>query len=571
MPASDEFQTTLEQAVEDMLANGFDSVERVDTWTRRLREAARRALISPEQLDAILKDRLAAIYRRMVERDGILRFNPGVERFTYQRIKPKLRAELDRRIMASANLIRLNRDEAIEKTLKRFQGWSTSLPKGGVSRETRAQVKANVRKSMRSLPFEERRVLIDQGHKLVASINDVIAVDGGAIAARWRSNWRQPNYDYREDHKERDQRVYLIRDSWAARAGLVKPARGVGHSDDVTQPGQEPFCRCYFVYLYNLADLPDDMLTAKGKAALSSAQGQEEVRSGRTGRADAARADGPSNVVNSGIYHLGRRGPGTDPACGRRAHMTLAREQFETLPLEARCKRCQAKLEKWNAIREKTGRADAVDDDKSSKEDAKYVGAGEPRPNGLQCNICWMFREPNQCTAVDGDISPAAYCSFFEFDERMVRRENAGMVLKAAFMVAEKLDRLGYLRGVRRLESVRDLDQWHAAYQKEHDQITMERKLERLAPEEQVRVLLHEAGHRGQLRMNVAAFDEFKRRQLDTVDNFLAMANPIHVADYHHTGKVEDMAGEVFAESYSRACLGLPMPAPIKEFWQERL
>lgn len=500
---SDEFQTTLDQAVEDMLAHGFDSVERVEMWTRRLREAARRALISPELLDEMLKERLASIYRRMVERDGILKFNPGVERFTYQRIKPKLRAELDRRIMASANLIRLNRDEAIEKTLRRFQGWSTSLPRGGVSAETRAEVKANVRKSMRSLPFEERRVLIDQGHKLVASINDVIAVDGGAIAAKWRSNWRQPGYDYREDHRERDDRIYLIRDSWAARAGLVKPARGVGHSDDVTQPGQEPFCRCYFVYLYNLADLPADMLTAKGKAALSSAEGREEVRAARTGRAD--------EQVNP------------------RTRETL-----------------------------------------STKAEARYVGPGEKRPHGLQCNICSMWREPSSCTAVEGDISPAGYCRFFEFDARKQRREET-TTLKVAFQVAERLDRLHYLKGVGHVTTVSNTDQWNANYDERTDRITMESKLERKDAVQQVRVILHEAGHRGQLFKDVTAFDEFKRRGLATVENFLAMANPTHVADYQRTGQVEDMSGECFAESYSRACLGLPMPVGIKEFWDARL
>ena len=495
--AKEDFQRTLNEAVEDMLENGFDSAERVERWVRLLRETARRALVSEESLDHLLKERLASVYRRMVERDGALRYNPGVERFTYERIKPKLRGELDRRIMASANLIRLNRDQAIEKTLQRFTGWSTSIPRGGVSRETKVAVKKDVKKALASLPFEERRVLIDQGHKLVASINDVIATDGGAIAARWRSNWRQPGYDYREPHKELDVdgKLFLIKDSWAQRAGLVKPGK-VGYAGDVVQPGQLIFCRCYWVYVYSLSEMSADMLTAKGKAALASALGQEEVRAARS-RGDAA--------------------------------------------------------------------------GKATKAEAGYVEPGEKRPRGLQCNICSMYRAPASCTAVEGDVSPAGWCTFFEFSERMARDENAGMKLRAAFMVAEKLDKLGYLRGVRRIENVSDRDRWHASYDAKHDQITLEKKLERLDQVQQVRVILHEAGHRGQMLRNVEAFDDFKRRGLDTVDNFLEMANGTHVEDYEETGQVSDMPGEVFAESYSRACLGLPMPAAVREFWAGRL
>ena len=235
------FQEVLSEAISDLLDSGFDSIERIDRWKRELAEAARRSLISAASLEQELRDALAAIYRKMVEKGGVFKFNPGVDRFTIDKIKPALRGELDRRIMASANLIKLNRDEAISKTLRRFEGWSTSIPPGGVSAEKKSEVKKNVRKSLGSLKFEERRCLIDQGHKLTSAINDLVASDGGAIAGRWRSHYRQAGYKYRPDHKDRDDKVYLIRDSWAHRAGLVKPGR-VGYVDDVTAPAQEINC-----------------------------------------------------------------------------------------------------------------------------------------------------------------------------------------------------------------------------------------------------------------------------------------------------------------------------------------
>ena len=237
------FQELLAAAIADIADHGFDSIERIERWTRELRVAAERSLISAESLEEQLRTGLAAEYRKMVDQGGVLKFHSGIERFTIDRIRPALRGELDRRIMASANLIKLNRTEAVEKTLRRFQGWATSIPKGGVSGESKREVKANVRKSLAQLPFEERRVLVDQGHKLVASISELLAADGGAIAGIWHSHWRQAGYNYRPDHKDRDEKTYLIRDSWAHQAGLVKKGR-VGYYDESTAPGQEPFCRC---------------------------------------------------------------------------------------------------------------------------------------------------------------------------------------------------------------------------------------------------------------------------------------------------------------------------------------
>lgn len=49
--------------------------------------------------------------------------------------------------------------------------------------------------------------------------------------------------------------------------------------------------------------------------------------------------------------------------------------------------------------------------EKSSKQEAEY----QDRPrDGDQCSGCTMFREPNSCTAVKGEISPDAWCKFFE-------------------------------------------------------------------------------------------------------------------------------------------------------------
>ena len=264
------FFETLTAAINDVIEHGYDTQARVDYWIEQIRAAAIASLVPEHVLEQSLRDTLSTIYKRLVERGHVFRYVPDVSKFTLERVKPHLRAELDRRIMASANLIRLNRQASIEKTLQRFQGWSTSIPTGGTDAAARVEVKTSIRRALAQLPFEERRVVIDQGHKLTSAINEIVAVDGGAIAAEWRSHWKQAGYNYRVDHKDRDLKVYAIRGSWAIERGLIN--KGAGYTDEMTKPGEEVFCRCFYRYITTLGALSrarPDMLTQKGQDELA--------------------------------------------------------------------------------------------------------------------------------------------------------------------------------------------------------------------------------------------------------------------------------------------------------------
>lgn len=263
------FYDVLTEAVNDMVEHGFDSQERLDAWMERLRAAARASLVPESVLSRALADSLTKAFRRATKPGMIKKHHPGVSEFTLRMIEPRLRAELDRRILSSASLITLNRDASIARTLQRFAGWATSIPSGGTDVAKRQNAKDGVRKGIAALPFEERRVVIDQGHKLVAAVNDIVATDGGAIAARWHHvKEGPPAYASRPQHVARNGKVYLVRNSWAQREGLVKPGRA-GYTDEITQPAEEVYCSCWYEFLYNLRELPRDMLTAKGAATLA--------------------------------------------------------------------------------------------------------------------------------------------------------------------------------------------------------------------------------------------------------------------------------------------------------------
>jgi hypothetical protein len=270
------FFETVTAAIKDFEENGFDSLERLQYWTDRIRQAAIESLTPEHVLRETLNRTLQSVYKRLIDDGQILKTHAGVSRFTVDRLKPALRSELDRRMMVSRNLIKLNREQMVDKTVQRFSGWASSVPAGGSRAIETKDVKENIRKALTSLPFEERRCVIDQSAKFVSSLNDIIATDGGAIAGRWHSQWRRPGYQYRKDHKERDQKVYAVRGNWALEKGLMKPGPA-GYTDEITKPCEEVYCSCSYVYLYNIRDLPDDMVTAKGRASLAEARAKIEA------------------------------------------------------------------------------------------------------------------------------------------------------------------------------------------------------------------------------------------------------------------------------------------------------
>lgn len=268
-PRSGAFYKILTEAVADITNNGFDGQKRLDFWLGKLTMAAQGVLVPQAVLEDELKQALSRVYHRAVTNGKLLKVHKGIGRFTLDAVKPKLRSQLDQRIAASANLIKLNRKASIERTLSRFSGWATSIPAGGSTLVNKVEEAGKIRRAIAGLPFEERRVVIDQGHKLNAAVSDIIAVDGGAIAGRWvHVMERSHAYTPRPDHVERNGVIYVIRGNSALDMGLMK-LDGHKYTDQITAPGEEVYCRCSYEYLYNLRDLPKAMLTQKGTDELA--------------------------------------------------------------------------------------------------------------------------------------------------------------------------------------------------------------------------------------------------------------------------------------------------------------
>ncbi len=269
------FSEVIRAAIIDLSDVGYVSAERVAEWVVRLRNAAERDLGPEWEIDQTIRVDMQRLLDRFLEGQRLPQHVPGVGRFTKEMVKPKLYGELNRRITAAVSLIKVDRREAVARTLRRFEGWATSIPAGGDDTVDKRDTKAMLGKELVAYRYHKRLVANDQGHKLVSNVANLIATEAGAIAATWHSHGAtDARYDARPDHLARHGKTYLIRDSWAHKAGLVRPING--YMDEISAPGQEINCRCWCQYTLSPRRLPDGYLTNRGQEWV--ARGREELQ-----------------------------------------------------------------------------------------------------------------------------------------------------------------------------------------------------------------------------------------------------------------------------------------------------
>lgn len=137
-----------------------------------------------------------------------------------------------------------------------------------------------------------------------------------------------------------------------------------------------------------------------------------------------------------------------------------------------------------------------------------------------------------------------------------------------AFRQAYYLDPLGYMFGIKSIRIVPDSNKWNAQFDNKSGAIILQRKFEAKDLLDKVQTLLHEAGHWGQYNDPIT-YSAFKKAGLNRKDFFLDIANNVHRQDYEANG-IDNIAEEVFAESYARFALQLPLPQKLRDFWAKR-
>lgn len=267
--ASSKFRALVLEALKQFAESGPPSDLKLQDWLARLHYQLDIDVPTDVETAHLLRDVLTSIYTRDVINGGVEKRVPDVLRYTIDLVEPRLRAELDRRIFAAADLIRINKAQRKAETLRRFAGWITSVPVGGSSTTDLRAAASEIVKPIRQIKYEARRVAIDQGHKLAAAVAHVVSQEAGAIAAIWHDRGEfDRSYDARPEHLKRSGKLFLIRDSWAMNEGLIK--RGGPYTDEFEDVGEYPFCSCYYEYISSPGRLPDELLTEKGREWVSA-------------------------------------------------------------------------------------------------------------------------------------------------------------------------------------------------------------------------------------------------------------------------------------------------------------
>jgi hypothetical protein len=258
------FRSLIMEALRYFAETGFRSESDLQQWLLKLHAALEQELPTNRYFKAQLNAALSRVFSRDIK-SGIANRIPGVSRYTLDRIAPNLRAELDRRIYAGVDLIKLNKAAATQKALQRFAGWVSSVPPHGIPATNFREIAKEIIKPVAQVKYEARRVAIDQSMKLSAAVAHTVAMGEGAIAGIWHDRGEfDHGYDARPIHLARSGKLFLTRDSWALNEGLITK-RGVEYYDDLEdQAAVLPYCSCYVTWVTSPRDIPETLLTAKG-------------------------------------------------------------------------------------------------------------------------------------------------------------------------------------------------------------------------------------------------------------------------------------------------------------------
>jgi hypothetical protein len=253
------FWKLLREAAGHFSRFGYTGQADIQNWRVRLLSAVERQL-DPEASRHRIVRALAGGFWKALGAGRIARKHGKVHKFSIQQLEPRFREELDRRMFAAAELLDGDRKLALERIQQRFVGMATA----GANPGEAASAARDIGKAARDARAHERMVAVDQTKKLVVTLDEIIAENEGSIGGFWDATW-DIERKHRPEHAARHDKFYLRRGSWADVEGLVR--KPDGYMDEWDMPGVLINCRCEYRYVYDIGDLPEELLTAKGRKA----------------------------------------------------------------------------------------------------------------------------------------------------------------------------------------------------------------------------------------------------------------------------------------------------------------
>ncbi|MEY3760473.1 MAG: hypothetical protein RIR39_1964 [Pseudomonadota bacterium] len=254
----------LKLAIKAIIANNF-SADVSGYWLTRLQSILSNTS-NPAGVREYVTGKLAPKFNRYFRLDNLKKAHKGIEPFTLKELSGGAQSILQETIRKNVDKIVLSKESAELLTMNRFSSWILS----GDDSQHLSKLEAHIKKPINNTDYENRRLLNDQGHKMIAAVNESIALDGGAIAMQWHQNY---THDPRVTHKRLNGKIYILKDSQPVRDGLLKSGDNPYLEDLGTMPALEVNCTCSGVYFYNLLALYRQYPSAFTKKGLEVVSG----------------------------------------------------------------------------------------------------------------------------------------------------------------------------------------------------------------------------------------------------------------------------------------------------------
>lgn len=232
--------------------------------------------------DKEIYNKLAVQYRDFFQ--DFQENHKGITKASIKDLKPKMKKELEKRVTLSFNLMKNQENELKQKMASRFLNWVSIDSKEVRGNTTSKQSLLNFLDFAKENGIAEdhaKFILKDQTRKMITALDFMVADQNGAIAGVWKNRGDRrvvgnPNGLYptgnlaHGDHWDRENKVYLFKNSWAVQKGFAKSDYYYEDLED-GGVGVAIGCRCRLEMIYDLRDLPTEFLTKKGKELLEDA------------------------------------------------------------------------------------------------------------------------------------------------------------------------------------------------------------------------------------------------------------------------------------------------------------
>lgn len=279
-----ELAENINEAINELLKKGHSS-----TLTNSLRnnlesvldEAAPKSIyaieklkrVNQELLDKVIKHKGLPVVSIFSENGENSQSVQGVGIKDFDNFEPEIRLLFDecvKDIEVSASFFRR---QELDAALNVFTNWAESIPIGGTKDKSFRNQAREVRLYLKAFQKWDSYYFIAKNGNFISKLKHLAAKSNGAIAASWC--FYKGNGCIYSEHEDHNEEFFLIRNSWAIQQKLIASSNTTRYTDELTTPRSDG-CTCSYRYIFSLSNLPNVILTSKGKQFIIDTKNNRE-------------------------------------------------------------------------------------------------------------------------------------------------------------------------------------------------------------------------------------------------------------------------------------------------------